>query len=104
LKTREFKDDCSRAYTVAERIRVFPGVTGASANPVTGSLVVTYNASGVQEAVLIEHIAAVLGGPIKRSAKGNVIAVPPEILQQVARTMAKAAMEAALKRAILALV
>jgi hypothetical protein len=105
LRAPAVKADSSCAHAISQGIKALPGVYGVAASPLTGSLVVTYDASRMREPALIEQIAMLLGGPIGRPADaGTVAAVPQQVLQHVAKTVAKAAVEAAVKRAILGLV
>jgi cation transport ATPase len=61
LKVDEIKNDPNRAGEIENKLRTVPGIHSARANPVTGSLLLTYDEPALESMELPFAVAQVLG-------------------------------------------
>jgi copper chaperone CopZ len=106
VRVRSIKNDPFLSDAIARRIRQVPGVQRATANPVTGSLTITYDPSTVTAQAVRSELAAILGIEltailsIKTSTCSRAVPHTGRTLLDVVVTRA---VEAALQRAVMAL-
>ena len=94
-RTKETLSHASAAL-IADQISGIAGVTGVSANPRTGSVIVTYD-TGEARAALAEYLAGLaVNPPIRRAERaafvsaprGPVVLEPAEVVRRVVPTRA----------------
>ena len=99
-RTKETLSHASAAL-IADQISGIAGVTGVSANPRTGSVIVTYD-TGEARAALAEYLAGLaVNPPIRRAERaafvsaprGPVVLEPAEVVRRVVPTRAAEAIE-----------
>lgn len=99
-RTKETLSHASAAL-IADQISGIAGVTGVSANPRTGSVIVTYD-TGEARAPLAEYLAGLaVNPPIRRAERaafvsaprGPVVLEPAEVVRRVVPTRAAEAIE-----------
>lgn len=61
LKVAEIKSDSQRAREIEDRLRTVPGIQSVQANPVTGSLLLTYDEPALESMEMPFAVAQVLG-------------------------------------------
>lgn len=90
------RGDQRRAAMLRARMRALDGVAEASANPLTGSLIVHYRGAAAREAILGAVSAMVPSGPSQEAKPANALA------DLLAKAIAERLVEHALRLAVAA--
>jgi hypothetical protein len=85
----------ARAAVLAAQAHSLPGVIGASANPLTGSLVVRYDAGSQRRGELLRALGARVPAPSERGADGMRVWFGP-IVDLLAQRLAECLLRAAI--------
>jgi len=106
IKVHAIKDDPARATAICRSIRSIPGVRAARANPVTGSITITYDEVAITGDVVLGKVEQVVGCSLVwvPSSTPQTPSVLSDAGQQIAQALLQRAMETVLQRAILALI
>lgn len=105
LKVADVKGDSARAQTIEGTLRTFPGVLKAKANPVTGSVLLYYDARRIGRMALLDLLTAI--GPLGPSVMARADAVVTRsgrFCDKLAETLICSTMEFAVHRLMRALI
>jgi hypothetical protein len=97
------KQEPLSAAALAERIRAITGVRDVTTNPVTGSVVITYRSDETDRRTLLHELFAIVGVPSRSSAPPDST-IPHDLQRHVVNAVVKSAVEAAIRRVVLALI
>ena len=85
----------ARAAVLVAQACSLPGVVGASANPLTGSLVIRYDAASQRRGELLRALGARVPAPSERGAEGMRVRFGP-IIDLLAQRLAECLLRAAI--------
>lgn len=97
-------NDAAHTAILLERLRALRGVSRVEINPVTRNTVILYEPHQVTQTTLYGHLESLFGGPVRIARSGSVVTSGSDIRAHLAGVLLKSAMEAALHRAVLALI
>jgi hypothetical protein len=97
--------DAARAATLLNELRALAGVSHVETSPITGNVIILYDPQRVTQYALYARLEALFGGPVRvarkraPTARGDAALAP-----LIARAIDKSAMDAAVQRAVFALI
>jgi hypothetical protein len=104
IRAPMIKQEPPTAAVLAEQIRAIIGVRDVTTNPVTGSIVITYRSDEMDRRRLLHELSGIVGVPSRFPAPAPASTVPDDLQRHVVNALAKSAVEAAIRRVVLALI
>ena len=101
IKVAEVKGSPTTAALVERALASRPGVTEVTANPTTGNVLVLYESAVMTPLDLVRALRAV--GCLRRRAPLRPAPRSPMLVRRLAETFARATLELAVQRVVLAL-
>ena len=87
-----------------QRLRAVRGVSDVETNPVTRNVIVFYDPQQVSQLALYAQLELLFRGPVRIARHAPSPAMHADLRTHIARTLLKSAVEAAVQRAVFALI